>query len=34
MTQQPYYETMYILRPDIPEEEVESPRDQIPRHLD
>ena len=23
-TQQPYYETMYILRPDIPEEEVES----------
>ena len=23
MTQQPYYETMYILRPDIPEEEVE-----------
>ena len=24
MTQQPYYETMYILRPDIPEEEVES----------
>ena len=24
MTQEPYYETMYILRPDIPEEEVES----------
>ncbi len=24
MTEQPYYETMYILRPDIPEEEVES----------
>jgi ribosomal protein S6 len=24
MTLQPYYETMYILRPDIPEEEVES----------
>jgi small subunit ribosomal protein S6 len=24
MTQQPYYETMYILRPDIPEEEVET----------
>ena len=24
MTSQPYYETMYILRPDIPEEEVES----------
>ena len=24
MTQQPYYETMYILRPDIPEEEVAS----------
>ncbi|MED5469472.1 MAG: 30S ribosomal protein S6, partial [Cyanobacteriota bacterium] len=24
MSQQPYYETMYILRPDIPEEEVES----------
>ena len=24
MAQQPYYETMYILRPDIPEEEVES----------
>lgn len=24
MTQTPYYETMYILRPDIPEEEVES----------
>ncbi len=24
MTDQPYYETMYILRPDIPEEEVES----------
>ena len=24
MTQQPYYEIMYILRPDIPEEEVES----------
>ena len=24
MTAQPYYETMYILRPDIPEEEVES----------
>ncbi len=24
MTQKPYYETMYILRPDIPEEEVES----------
>jgi len=24
MTHQPYYETMYILRPDIPEEEVES----------
>ena len=24
MTQSPYYETMYILRPDIPEEEVES----------
>ena len=24
MTQQPYYETMYILRPDIPEDEVES----------
>tara|TARA_Y100001968_G_C19370843_1_gene725062 strand:- start:303 stop:824 length:522 start_codon:yes stop_codon:yes gene_type:complete len=24
MTQQPYYETMYILRPDIPEEEVDS----------
>ena len=24
MTQQPYYETMYILRPDIPEEEAES----------
>ena len=24
MPQQPYYETMYILRPDIPEEEVES----------
>ena len=24
MTNQPYYETMYILRPDIPEEEVES----------
>ena len=24
MTQQPYYETKYILRPDIPEEEVES----------
>jgi small subunit ribosomal protein S6 len=21
---QPYYETMYILRPDIPEEEVET----------
>ncbi len=24
MTQKPYYETMYILRPDIPEEEVEG----------
>lgn len=24
MTNDPYYETMYILRPDIPEEEVES----------
>ncbi len=24
MSQQPYYETMYILRPDIPEEEVET----------
>jgi len=24
MTQTPYYETMYILRPDIPEEEVEN----------
>ena len=24
MTETPYYETMYILRPDIPEEEVES----------
>ena len=24
MTNEPYYETMYILRPDIPEEEVES----------
>ncbi len=24
MTKQPYYETMYILRPDIPEEEVDS----------
>ena len=24
MSDQPYYETMYILRPDIPEEEVES----------
>ena len=24
MTQKPYYETMYILSPDIPEEEVES----------
>ncbi len=24
MTQKPYYETMYILRPDIPEEEVET----------
>ena len=24
MTQKPYYETMYILRPDIPEEEVDS----------
>ena len=24
MTDQPYYETMYILRPDIPEEEVDS----------
>ncbi len=24
MTEKPYYETMYILRPDIPEEEVES----------
>ncbi len=24
MTNKPYYETMYILRPDIPEEEVES----------
>ena len=24
MTSQPYYETMYILRPDIPEEEVDS----------
>ena len=24
MTHQPYYETMYILRPDIPEEEVET----------
>ncbi len=24
MSNQPYYETMYILRPDIPEEEVES----------
>ena len=24
MTHDPYYETMYILRPDIPEEEVES----------
>ena len=24
MTLEPYYETMYILRPDIPEEEVES----------
>ena len=24
MTQETYYETMYILRPDIPEEEVES----------
>ncbi len=24
MTQEPYYETMYILRPDIPEEEVDS----------
>ena len=24
MSEQPYYETMYILRPDIPEEEVDS----------
>ncbi len=24
MTNEPYYETMYILRPDIPEDEVES----------
>ena len=24
MTNQPYYETMYILRPDIPEDEVDS----------
>ncbi len=24
MSQQPYYETMYILRPDIPEEDVET----------
>tara|TARA_Y100001968_G_scaffold316190_1_gene343702 strand:+ start:3322 stop:3750 length:429 start_codon:yes stop_codon:yes gene_type:complete len=24
MTNEPYYETMYILRPDIPEEEVEN----------
>ena len=24
MSDQPYYETMYILRPDIPEEEVDS----------
>ncbi len=24
MSQKPYYETMYILRPDIPEEEVET----------
>ena len=24
MSQKPYYETMYILRPDIPEEEVEG----------
>ena len=24
MTKKPYYETMYILRPDIPEEEVET----------
>ena len=24
MSQKPYYETMYILRPDIPEEEVDS----------
>ena len=24
MTDQPYYETMYILRPDIPEEEVDN----------
>ena len=24
MSEKPYYETMYILRPDIPEEEVES----------
>ena len=24
MTEKPYYETMYILRPDIPEDEVES----------
>tara|TARA_B100000945_G_scaffold208743_1_gene167941 strand:- start:207 stop:638 length:432 start_codon:yes stop_codon:yes gene_type:complete len=24
MSEQPYYETMYILRPDIPEDEVES----------
>ena len=24
MTEKPYYETMYILRPDIPEEEVDS----------
>ena len=24
MSEQPFYETMYILRPDIPEEEVES----------
>ena len=25
MSDQPYYETMYILRPDIPEEDVDSP---------
>ena len=24
MSEKPYYETMYILRPDIPEEEVDS----------